>query len=141
MISASDDYSIKIWSPDGSLKNTLLSHSNAVNGLAILKNGDIVSASNDKTVKIWDENGQLKNTFEYHFDNSCFTAVQSVASLPNGYIASASSSGRIIISDTNGNVKCNFFSHDRYKSIWGLVVLPNGQLVSSSEDKLIKILA
>ena len=116
------------------MKQTLSDHESDVFALAILRNGDIVSGSHDKTVKIWNENGQLKNTFKYHS-----THVHSVAALPNGDIASGALDGRIIISDANGHVKTIIEAHKKDKLMWGLVVLPNGQLASSSGDNTAKI--
>ena len=56
-----------------------------------------------------------------------------------GDIASGSLDGRIIIADVNGQVKSIIAAHEYYYYIWGMVVLPNGQLASSSGDKTIKI--
>ncbi|RNA11698.1 serine threonine kinase [Brachionus plicatilis] len=62
---------------------TLNSHSNNVESLAVLHNGDLASGSSDNTIKIWNiENGSVKFTLKNHSSD-----VRALAVLHNGDIA------------------------------------------------------
>jgi WD40 repeat protein len=65
LISASFDYSIKIWETlDWSCKRTIKEHYSCVYALSLIpgSNGDFVSASGDSTIKFWNIN--LSNSFK-----------------------------------------------------------------------------
>lgn len=51
--SCSNDETIKIWTYDGTLIQTLLGHTGFIFNISNLPGGDLASASDDKTVRIW----------------------------------------------------------------------------------------
>ena len=80
---------------DSKLKMKLFGHSNYVNYLAVLKNGDLASSSEDKSIIIWNVNdGLIKKKLLGHN-----TGVSALAILPNGDLASGASDGSIFIWD------------------------------------------
>jgi len=132
LASASYDSLVKIWAIDsGQLKRNLTGHVGRVNALAVLKNGDLASGSDDRKVKIWSESGDLKNTFALNT-----TAVYAIAVLSNGDFAIGSGPG-ITIVDNNGQVKQLITDHGNY--VWTMILMPNGDLASSTNDNTIKV--
>jgi WD40 repeat protein len=70
----------------GSLVYTLTGHTNFVQTLATLPNGNLASGSWDSTIKIWNPStGSLVYTLTGHTNE-----VYSLATLPNGNLASGS---------------------------------------------------
>ncbi|MEB3177867.1 MAG: WD40 repeat domain-containing protein [Nostocaceae cyanobacterium] len=96
--SASDDMTVKLWSRDGKLLETLSGHSASVWGVSFSPDGGtIASASLDKTVKLWSRDGKLLHTLSGHSD-----AVGGVSFSPDGQtIASASWDMTVILWDLN----------------------------------------
>ncbi|MBY0545074.1 MAG: hypothetical protein K2Q14_05950, partial [Gammaproteobacteria bacterium] len=95
VVSASSDYTLKIWDISTGLCVKTLSENSRwkwVNGVASLPNGQVVSASRDHTLKIWDiSTGLCVKTLSGHSGWVYSSGVYSVASLPNGQVVSASS--------------------------------------------------
>ncbi|MGK7881070.1 MAG: caspase family protein [Crocosphaera sp.] len=85
IVSGSDDKTVKVWSPQGTLLHTLQGHQSYVLTLAITPEGNIVSGSDDKTVKVWSPQGTLLHTLQGHQ-----SPVLTVAITPEGNIVSGS---------------------------------------------------
>ncbi len=85
--SAGGDKTVKLWSLDGNLLQTLRGHEKQVNSVVWSPNGHMLAtASNDKTVRLWNVEGKLIRTLQGHNQ-----AVYSVVWSPDGKtIASAS---------------------------------------------------
>jgi len=67
LASGSDDNTLKLWKPDGSLVATLEGHGNYVNCCAWNTDGSLLaSGSHDKTLKLWKPDGSLVATLEGH---------------------------------------------------------------------------
>ncbi|GAB4154204.1 MAG: AAA-like domain-containing protein [Cyanobacteria bacterium J069] len=64
---ALDDQTIKLWTFNGTLLNTLRGHTSAVNSVAFSTDGNLIaSASSDRTIKLWNTEGILLKTFAGH---------------------------------------------------------------------------
>ncbi|MUG92918.1 CHAT domain-containing protein [Scytonema sp. UIC 10036] len=89
---ASQDKTVKLWKPDGTLLNTLKGHDAQVYAVAFSPDSQIIaSGSEDKTIKLWKLDGTLLKTLKGHSN-----AVKGVTISPNGkMIASASWDGTI----------------------------------------------
>ena len=124
-------------SQNGSIKHTLVGHTSTVFQILELPNGNLVSCSNDKTVRVW--NPSLSSSLVKTINHSSY--VYSIAILKNGYLASGLRSGEIEIR--------NFDTGDLIRTLYGhtnsicwincLHVLDNGDLLSASYDKTIKV--
>ena len=133
--SISDDNTIKLWSIEGQLLQTLDKHTNRVRGVAFSPDGKtIVSASADKTIKLWNIQGQLLRTIKGHSD-----WVRDVAFSPDGKtIASASNDRTIKLWSTQGQLLRTLKGHT--DGVRGVAFSPDGKTVASaSVDKTIKL--
>lgn len=133
--SASDDNTIKIWSPVGVLQATLNSHTGSVLKLVELKNGDIASSSEDGTIKIWTINGifSLKRTLTGHTNS-----IWALAVLPNGFLISVSDNLRVKIWNAeNDQLIYRFLTNSNL--INSIKALPNGEIAIGYVDGKIEI--
>ncbi|MDJ0695570.1 caspase family protein [Mastigocoleus sp. MO_188.B34] len=138
--SASDDETVKLWSPDGRLLRILRGHKNAVKSISFSPDGKkIASASFDGTVKIWrTSDGILLKTLKAHS-----AEVLSVTWSPRGDIIASSGGAR------DGTVKIWQVSDGRLLKILnghkgyhinGVAISADGQILASgSDDKTIKL--
>jgi WD40 repeat protein len=89
LASTSGDETVRIWDPViGTLRHTLIGHTNWVRTLGVARDGSwLASASDDKTVRIWDPvTGTARHTLTGHTDG-----VTALAVAPDGsWLASAS---------------------------------------------------
>jgi len=133
--SASDDKTIKLWTREGKLINTLEGHQNSVWFVTFSPNSQIIaSASKDKTIKLWTKNGKLLQTIKGHNDE-----VKWVSFSPDGKeIASASRDKTVKIWSLNGNLIKTLNGHKT--PVLSVIFSPDGKLIaSSSEDGIINI--
>jgi len=134
---ASDDQMIKLWNITYSHLKPILTlthlHTDNINSLTFLENGNLISASKDKTVIIWDKNGYNNQTFLCgHFKSViCLLAI-------NQYILSGSCDKTIIV--------WNIYSMTYNRTIKGhtdcvnaLVEYKRKYVLSGSDDKTVKI--
>ena len=130
------DSTIKIWDwKNRTLKRTLRGHSSNVTALAQLPNGDLVSGSTDKTLRLWNPaDATLKRTMT-DFNGP----ITSIVVLKNGLVAvSTSTDAEIKIVDIQlGMAMYSFKGHKA--PINELALLPDGNLVSASQDTKVKI--
>ena len=67
LVSGSDDQTIKLWKPDGTLVKTLRGHHEIVRSVAISPDGQLIaSGSGDGVVQLWQQDGTLLTTLEAH---------------------------------------------------------------------------
>ncbi|WP_414587009.1 eIF2A-related protein [Scytonema sp. PCC 10023] len=129
---ASQGGTIKIWTRDGQLLNTLPGHSGQVNSVCFSpKDSNIIaSAGNDNLVKIWNlMNDQLLNTLPGH--SVCFS--------PDGEtIASASHDNTIKLWRLNGQLLNTLTRHKA--NVTSVSFSPDGETIASaSHDNTIKL--
>jgi WD40 repeat protein len=148
--SASDDYTVKLQKPDGTLLTTLR-HDNEVWGVAFspvcLRHacGDatrspqgfgqtIASASRSKTVKLWKQDGTLLTTLKGHNGG-----VSGVAFSPDGQtIATGSQDKTVKLWKQDGTLLTTLNGHNG--AVWGVAFSPSGKMIASaSDDKTVKL--
>ena len=149
IISAYGDGVLKVWDVNGNreLAEFKSLHKESVNLIALLDDEQhVISASIDKTLKLWDINtGNVVHTFQ---DNEEYeTNDNRKYSIPVNFVAvinenknliSASEDGRLLVWNLcNGKLEKCILAHD--KNIINLKVLPGNKIISTSEDKTIKI--
>jgi WD40 repeat protein len=114
----------KIYKSMGRTKTTLEGHTDIINSLAILPNGNIASASWDKKIIVWDLTYNYYSKLIGH--NS---SVNSLIILGNGNIASCSLEGQIKIWNTDESFECiQTIQVEGYKHFQKLLLLANGNL-------------
>jgi WD40 repeat protein len=143
IISGSEDKTIKIWTRDGVLKNTLTGHKGAIQCLKLFFSyGKLLSGSSDCTIKIWGLiSGSCLNTLNGHLDS-----VLCLQLLPSGDLTSGCRDGSIKVwvleSGLNAFIESKKSSLNVYDSHKGpvksLKLLSDDKLVSCSEDQTIK---
>ncbi len=98
--------------------------------LFVLPDGNI-ACSGDSYIKIWNTNGNLIRTLDHHWSYPYH--VTSMVILKNGFLASGSSDATINIWNyTKGELIKSLSSS--YYGVFGLAVLPQGYLASTSPD-------
>ena len=93
LVSAGWDRTVKLWSLDGTLIQTLQGHSYGVNSVSFSPDGKtIVSASDDRSMKLWSLNGTELQTFQgYSY------GVKSVSFSPDAKLIASASDDRTVI--------------------------------------------
>ncbi|MBE9127842.1 MULTISPECIES: AAA-like domain-containing protein [unclassified Coleofasciculus] len=133
--SASEDTTVKLWQPDGTLLITLKGHSDKIRGVAISPDSQLIaSASGDKTVKLWKRDGTLLRTINGHSDG-----VNSVAFSRDGEIIASGSADRTVkLWKIDGTLLTTLTGHT--DEVRGVAFSPNNQmLASASWDSTIKL--
>ena len=118
----------------------LFGHTNDIECLRVLPNGNLISSSDDKTIRIWDTtNGQMLKEWKAHQNDIETLAVVS----SNSYIISGSSDKEIKI--WNNDFQLAHVLREHVSEVQALVVISNDddnddfQLASGSDDTSIKI--
>ncbi|MEB3280411.1 MAG: hypothetical protein VKK42_15980 [Lyngbya sp.] len=133
--SASEDNTVKLWSPKGELLHTLRGHEKPVYGVAFSPDSQtIASGSADNTLKLWSRNGKLLQTLRGHQKS-----VIGVAFSPDGQtIASSSEDNTLKLWSRQGELLQILSGHDSW--IWGVAFSPDSQTIASgSADKTVKL--
>ncbi|MGF1493175.1 MAG: NACHT domain-containing protein [Microcoleaceae cyanobacterium] len=133
--SASNDHTVKLWQPDGTLITTIRGHEAPVYRVAFSPDSQVIaSVSADQTIKLWQSNGALIRNLEGHKDS-----VYGVAFSPTGQtIASASIDNTIKLWRLDGTLIRTFQGHD--DGVENVSFSPYGQTIASaSRDNTIKL--
>ncbi|NET41957.1 AAA-like domain-containing protein [Okeania sp. SIO2B3] len=129
------DNTVKLWSRQGNLLQTLTSHEDNVRGVAFSPDGKtIATASADNTVKLWSQKGKLLQTLSDHEDT-----VRGVAFSPDGEtIATASADKTVKLWNQKGKLLQTLTDHDN--SVNGVVFSPDGETIATaSSDNTVKL--
>ncbi len=135
VVSAGRDKTIKVWDAQGQLRQELPGHLNSVLSLCPLSSTLLLSGSRDTTIKVWEQRAgrlALVRTLALHA-----ATVLAVARLTDNLFASGSADKTINVSDVDGRVHHTLTGHTDW--VWQVVPLPDGRLVSSSEDGTLRL--
>lgn len=124
---------VKVWL-DKSVQHTLEGHQAAVWSVVFWSDDKVLTASADKSIKLW-KSGKCIRTFLGHTD-----VVRDLVRLPNNgqRFASCSNDGSIRLwSIESGECLSEMFGHTSF--VYSLDALPTGELVSSGEDKTVRV--
>ncbi|HEY9865652.1 MAG TPA: hypothetical protein V6D21_15870, partial [Candidatus Obscuribacterales bacterium] len=133
---ASKDKTVKLWSRNGQLLQTLIGHSLRVNSVTFSPNGEVIAtASDDGTIKLWDAQGQLFKTI---MANQGY--VLSINFSPDGQlIASAGYDNTVKLWDSQGNYLKTLLKGSS-DSVTSVVFSPDSKLIASaSYDGKVKL--
>ena len=135
LCTGSADMTIKIWDWErGLCENTLSGNTHWVKCLCQLNNGYIISGSHDNAVIIWDNNYQKVSDLKGHL-----RSVRSICQIgKTNYIATASFDHTIRIWNIINN-ECVQTLTEHVSSVINVIYHSEGYLISSSNDKTIKI--
>jgi len=138
IVSGGWDSQVFVWNvEEGSVSAELTGHGGPVWGLMVYDAKLVFTACADKIIRIFDIQGKNLKTIEGHTDVvRCFCKLPSSHSSGAAF-ASAGNDEAIRLWTLDGDSKGKLEGHTAY--IYSLAVLPNGDIVSSSEDRTVKI--
>ena len=130
----SNDQTVKLWKPDGTLRQTL-QHTATVHALSFSPDSQrLVTSSLDGSIYLWSREGKLLKTFQGHG-----AAIWDIAVSPDGQrIASASEDSTIRLWRVDGKLIETLTGHQG--GVWGVAFSPDGNLLASgSADGTVKV--
>ncbi|OJJ23033.1 hypothetical protein BKI52_01385 [marine bacterium AO1-C] len=136
LITASSDYTAKIWSVTGRLITTLKGHKDFIRTAVFSKNNQyIVTASGDGTAKIWTKDGTLVRTLEGKKNVGIYAANFS----PDGSkIVAGLENGTAKIWSLDGQLIKTLQGHKQ--AVYSVEFSPNGKyILTASADKTAKV--
>ncbi|MFB2892910.1 AAA-like domain-containing protein [Aerosakkonemataceae cyanobacterium BLCC-F50] len=132
---ASRDGTIKLWTANGRLINTIKTAQGWVTDVVFSPDGKaIASSGQDGTIKLWRLDGKLIRTLKGHRN-----LVFNIAFSPDGkFIASGSWDKTIKLWQSNGKLVHTLQGHRDY--VWAVAFSPDGQIIASgSKDSTVKL--
>jgi len=145
LASGAGDWSVRLWDPAGGIPLAVFEgHQRRVNALAVLPDGRLASGSDDHTIRLWDTT-----------TGSCLAVylgqqaeIRALVMVAAGWLASGSRDGAIRLWDLasgdcvkilegNGGEEEILAGNDG--SVESLLLLADGRLVSSANDRRIRI--
>jgi WD40 repeat protein len=132
----SDDKTIKIWSTEsGECLKTLTGHQGPITCLTVSNDKKhLISGSFDKSIKVWN----IENDFECEQTLKQEFSILRLCLLPNNILVCGSINGLIAKWNMNDFTRLGLFkAHSSY--IFDLKHVSSSQIVSCSEDKMIKL--
>lgn len=129
---ASRDKTVKLWSLDGKLLNTLRGHTERVNSVSFSPNGQLIaSGGDDQTIRVWRPNGTLVRMIDKqeNYDPGHTSYITSVGFSPDSRtLASAGWDNTVKLWDLDGNLLKEFSDSDSVNSV---SFSPQGQVIAA----------
>ena len=132
---ASEDKTVKLWSPEGTLLTTLQGHASGIHGVAFSPNSQIIATAGvDHSIKLWHPDGLLLRTLTGHSD-----IVSQIAFSPDGQtLVSTSRDSTVRLWKIDGTLLKTLKGHSA--KVWGLAFAPDGQsFATGSWDQTVKL--
>ena len=138
IVSGGWDSQVFIWDvEEGSVVAELSGHDGPVWGVMVFDAKLVITACADKMIRIFDINGKGLKTIRGHTDVvRCFCKLP-LSHWSGAAFASAGNDEVIRLWTLDGRSMGELAGHEGY--IYSLAILPNGDIVSSSEDRTVKI--
>ncbi|CAG8635707.1 7248_t:CDS:10, partial [Paraglomus occultum] len=130
IVSGSWDKTSKLWR-NQQLVYTLKGHEAAVWAVLAISDQIIITGSADKTIVRWDD-GVRTNTFYGHTD-----CVRSLAEIKGMGFVSCSNDGSLRIWNLDGQCLQELYGHQSF--VYSVDTLPTGEIISSGEDRSVKV--
>ncbi|XP_041976319.1 phospholipase A-2-activating protein [Aricia agestis] len=130
---ASADKTIKVWRKDGALITTLTGHTDCVRDLSLASSETFLSCSNDASIRLWTNKGECLNTY---FGHTNYIYSISVNPTLEHSFASCGEDGSLRIWQAGD---CIRELRLPVQSVWSVVCLDNGDIVTGSSDGLIRV--
>ncbi|EIW84876.1 phospholipase A-2-activating protein [Coniophora puteana RWD-64-598 SS2] len=130
IISGSWDKTAKVWS-QFQLQYDLQGHTEAVWAVLATDEDRFLTASADKTIRLWQQHKTVR-TFQGHKD-----VVRGLAWMPDIGFASCSNDSEIIVWTFEGDIVYTLSGHTSF--VYSLSVLHTGDVVSSGEDRSVRV--
>ncbi|CEJ60260.1 Putative Complex: Ufd3p is an in vivo ligand of Cdc48p [Penicillium brasilianum] len=138
VVSGSWDSTARLWRV-GKWENEVVleGHEGSVWAVLAYDNNTIITGCADQTIRIFNTSGTLLGSLKN--SNDVVRALCKVpASNPTGaHFASASNDGVIRLYTLQGNLVASLHGHESF--VYSLAALPSGELVSSGEDRTVRI--
>jgi formylglycine-generating enzyme required for sulfatase activity len=145
LASGAGDWSVRLWDPASGIPLAVFEgHQRRVNALAVLPDGRLASGSDDHTIRLWDAStGTCLAVYQGHQ-----AEIRALVMVAAGWLASGAQDGEIRLWDLasgdcvqilkgNGGEEEILAGSDG--SVESLLLLADGRLVSSANDRRIRI--
>ena len=138
IVSGGWDSQVFVWDiEEGRVVAELAGHDGPIWGVLVYDDKFVLTACADKVIRLFDINGKALNSIKGHTD-----VVRCFCKLPPGHwsgaaFASAGNDEVIRLWTINGKQLAELDGHNAY--IYSVTILSNGDIVSSSEDRTVKI--
>ena len=145
LASGAGDWSVRLWDPaGGNCLAVFEGHQRRVNALAVLPDGRLASGSDDHTIRLWDAStGSCLAVYQGHQ-----AEIRALVMVAAGWLASGARDGAIRLWDLalgdcvqilKGNGGEEEILAGNAGSVESLLLLADGRLVSSANDRRIRI--
>ena len=137
IVSGSWDSSARIWQiGKWETEMELQGHTATVWAVVAYDRDTIITGCADRGIRVFDLRGKLAHQFDGK------DVVRALVKLPDGHstgaeFASASNDGCVRLWTLNGDLVAELFGHESF--IYSLAVLPTGEIVSSGEDRSVRV--
>jgi phospholipase A-2-activating protein len=137
MVSGSWDSTAKVWQLGKWETDVDLSgHTATVWAVVAYDRDTIITGCADRAIRIFDTRGKMMASFDGK------DVVRALTRLPEGHptgaqFASATNDGAIRLWTLKGDLMAELWGHDSF--IYSLTVLPTGEIVSSGEDRSVRV--